>query len=75
MRVGIFIFLEAFLSGYRWYRRRMGGKWTRWWIDSPVAAYGWFHESSGVNETHRPGLGRGEPFVEIWPTRERKESQ
>ena len=54
---------------WHWYRRRRGGRWERWWIDTPVASYMWFHNPRfpQVGRDGRPGLGRGTPTVEEYP--------
>ena len=56
------------LYRFRWFRRLRGGKWTRWYIDFPVVGEFWFPESEGIDENHRPGLGRGTPTIEDWRT-------
>lgn len=34
-------FLASFLCNYRWFRKWHGGKWERWWVDSPVNSFVW----------------------------------
>jgi hypothetical protein len=53
---------DHYLSRFRWYRRRRGGRWEWWFIDTPVGSWMWFR-----NEVGRPGLGRGLPDVEEYP--------
>lgn len=54
---------DHWLSRFRWYRRWRGGRWQRWWIDTPVASDMWFHNPDWGRDD-RPGLGRGIPDEE-----------
>ena len=56
---------DHFLSRWQWYRRRRGGVWERWWIDTPVAANLWFRNEDWGPDG-RPGLGRGYPEIEAY---------
>ena len=58
--------VDHWLSRFRWYRRRRGGRWERWFIDTPVGSWLWFRDPCWYPED-RPGLGRGAPVVEEYP--------
>lgn len=49
-------------SNWQWWRRRRGGHWERWIIDSPFNADIWMQNEHGT----RPPLGRGTPICEEW---------
>lgn len=53
-------------SGYRWWRKLIGGRWERWYIDC-VHDEMWILVPSTANDDYRPPLGRGMPTREIWP--------
>lgn len=59
-------------SGWRWYRKWIGGHWERWYLDTPMNTMHWFHHAYCREECvtwydGRPGLGRGTPMCEEWP--------
>lgn len=58
--------LDHWLSRFKWWRRWRGGRWERWFIDTPVGSWLWFRNPRWPAADPRPGLGRGLPDVETW---------
>lgn len=54
--------LDSWLQGWSWWRRRRGGHWELWMMDFPVAGDCWFKpvvcsREAGGRVVQRPGLG------------------
>lgn len=58
--------LDAFLSGFRWYRRWRGGHFECWWVE-PCHGFVWLREPR-CNEAAgtRPPACFGTPTCEEW---------
>lgn len=59
----------TFLVYFKWYRRLVGGNWEKWYVDYPVCADVWHHDSEGSlrawNGKPSP-LCRGNPQKMEW---------
>lgn len=60
---------EIAIGDYAWGRRLLGGRWERWWVDSPVCGDIWhWRTRERTSWEGRPSpLCRGTPIVEEWP--------
>jgi hypothetical protein len=55
-------FLDYLFDRFRWYRRWIGGRWERWYLDYPVHGEMWERRNS--EESGPPPLARGGAVVE-----------
>lgn len=59
----------TFLINIKLYRKIVGGNWERWYVDSPICGYVWFHSSECelTKFGGRPSvLCRGCPEIVEW---------
>jgi hypothetical protein len=64
---------EAILPRFQWYRKRVGGRWERWFMEQ--GGQQWFKVKLDCT-CHRPHyLCRGTPVVENWPTPEERRNR
>ena len=53
------------LSHFRWFRKMLGGRWERWWVDSPVNDTMWHWREDWEDMSERPTcICRGTPIIE-----------
>lgn len=57
--------LSPFFGRFQWFRRRVGGRWERWWVDHPVCNPVWHYRDPEDDLTQRPTcICRGIPTIE-----------
>lgn len=55
-------------SGYKWWRKLVGGRWERWYVDHPVCSDVWhWVGNENIEPKDRPtAMCRGTPTVEYY---------
>lgn len=41
------IVFDLLFSGFKWYRKLVGGHWEKWWVHEPVCDYVWIKNDHG----------------------------